>query len=79
MPIHVDIRINERLINQIHIGRLSGGTGADDVNTYLAVEGDQPLVLPEWKQRGVEFEHRYGDGAEKCIELAIVALRDANE
>lgn len=74
MPVHVDIRINDRLINQIHIGRVSGGTDVDDINTYLAVEGDRPVVLPEWHKRGVSFEHRYGDGAEVCVRKAIEAL-----
>lgn len=74
MPIHVDIRINDRLINQIHIGRLEGGTNPDDINVYLAVEGEQPVVLPEWHKRGAPFEHRYGDGAEICVKKAIEVL-----
>jgi len=27
MPLHVDIRINDHLLNTLHIGRVSGGAG----------------------------------------------------
>lgn len=74
MPIHVDIRINETLINTIHIGRFRGGTKPDDINLYLAVEGDRPQSLDDWV-KGVEYNHRYGDGAEICVMKAIEALK----
>jgi len=45
MPIHVDIRINEKLINSLHIGRMKGGTNPDDVNDYLVVEGKNQNYL----------------------------------
>jgi len=74
MPIHVDIKINDTLINTLHIGRFSGeGTKADSVNVYLAVEGDRPTSLDDWI-RGVEYRHRYGDGAEVCVVKALKAL-----
>jgi len=75
MPIHVDIRINETLINTIHIGRIRGNPGEDSINTYMAVEGDRPQTLEEWFEFGVEYEHRYGDGAEICVMKAIEALK----
>jgi hypothetical protein len=74
MPIHVDIRINEQLINQIHIGRTSGGNRPDHVNTYLVVEGEEPIRVTDWMERGTEYLHRYGDGAEVCVLKALTAL-----
>lgn len=74
MPIHVDIKINDTLINTLHIGRFSGeGTRPDDVNLYLAVEGKKPQGLDDWI-KGSEFRHRYGDGAEVCVMKAIEVM-----
>ncbi len=73
MPLHVDIKINDRLLSQIHIGRIQGGTDPDSVNTYVAHEGEEPKTREEWLQ-GVRFEHRYGDGAEVCVRKALMAL-----
>ena len=79
MPIHVDIRINDTVINTIHIGRFSGeGTKADDVNVYLAVEGKKPTNLDDWVMGGKEFRHRYGDGAEVCLAKALTVLGYGN-
>lgn len=74
MPIHVNIDINGHPIEQLHIGRIKGGTDQDDVNTYLAVIGTKPLSVEEWKEYGVEFTHRYGDMALICVQKAISAI-----
>lgn len=74
MPLHVYININKELINQIHIGRVEGGTEPDDINKYLAVDGMYPLRMEDWHINGIPFEHRYGDGAEKCVQRAMEAL-----
>jgi hypothetical protein len=74
MPIHVDIRINRELIEKLHIGRLEGGTDADDVNIYVACLGPEPLRVDDWIERGVKYEHRYGDGALVCVRRALDAL-----
>jgi hypothetical protein len=79
MPIHVDIRINETLIKQIHIGRIRGSAKKNSINTYLAYEGDRPETLEDWFDRGTEYEHRYGDGAEVCVAKALKALGYNNE
>jgi len=77
VPIHVDIKINDTLINTLHIGRFSGeGTKPDSVNTYLIVEGDRPKSLDDWI-KGKEYKHRYGDGAEVCVMKGIQALAAA--
>lgn len=74
MPIHVDIRINDTLINQIHITRVRGGTGREEVNDYLAVDGPRPTRLEDWLIDGAPYTHRYGDGAEVCVIKALQAL-----
>jgi hypothetical protein len=74
MPLHVDIRVNANLISRIHIGRISGGTSPDDINTYRAVLGEEPKRYEDWFESGTEFTHRYGDGAEVCVQKAIEAL-----
>lgn len=79
MPLHVDIRVNDSLLNTLHIGRFSGGTDPDDMNIYLIVEGKKPASLDDWVMRGTEFKHRYGDGAEICVMRGIRALRGEGE
>jgi hypothetical protein len=79
MPLHVDIRINERLLHTINIGRLHGGTKPDDINTYRAVTtlGGRDFDVDYYAAGSVEFAHRYGDGADICIAKAIAALTAA--
>jgi hypothetical protein len=73
MPLHVDIRVNDLLINTLHIGRISGGTRPDNINTYMIVEGERPQSVEDWLD-GVEYNHRYGDGAEVCVIKGLQAL-----
>jgi hypothetical protein len=79
MPIHVDIKINDKLINSLHIGRLRGGTKWDDINDYLVIEGDTPVSFSDWEAVGVPFQHRYGDGAEVCVMKAIQAIKNVEK
>lgn len=72
MPIHVDVYINERHIKSYHIGRESGTTAPDSVNRYWIHE-TEGLDVGEWTGEN-EFEHRYGDGVDVCIEKGIKAL-----
>ena len=74
MPLHVDIRVNNKLINQIHIGRIRGRTQPDDINDYFVVEGDRPMRLEDWHVDGIPYTHRYGDGAEVCVIKGLQAL-----
>jgi hypothetical protein len=75
MPIHVDIRVNQELVNQLHIARVKGGTGPEDINEYIIVEGDLPRSLSDWYTDGIPFQHAYIDGAEICVMRGIKALR----
>jgi hypothetical protein len=74
VPIHVTIAINKDTIETLHIGRIEGGSDPNDINTYLAALGKQPKSLEEWKENGVEFQHRYGDGALTCVRKALQKL-----
>ena len=75
MPLHIDIRINDTLLNTLHIARVKGGTDADDINDYLILEGDEPLRYEDWLIDGSPFTHRYGDGAEVCVMKGIQAMQ----
>lgn len=79
MPLHVYVNINHQGLDSLHIARIEGGTDPDDINTYVAVQGDEPYFYEEWLERGVKYEHRYGDGALTCVRKGIEALekRDA--
>lgn len=74
MPIHVTIKINDHLLHEVHIGRIAGDTNPNSKNVYVAVIGEEPLRLENWKERGVLFNHRYGDGADVCVRKALKAL-----
>lgn len=73
MPLHARIYINDTEIETLHIGRTKGGTKPDSINSYLAVLGDRPQTADDWFA-GVDFTHRYGDGALICVQKAIEAL-----
>lgn len=74
MPLHVTIKVNQETVETLHIGRIEGGVGTDDINTYLAVLGEEPLRLDDWQKRGTEYTHRYGDGALVCVKKALEAI-----
>jgi hypothetical protein len=74
MPLHVTIKINRETLETLHIGRIKGGTRPNDLNSYLVIVGEEPLGLSEWESGGVEYSHRYGDGALVCVRKALEAL-----
>ena len=77
MPLHVTVKINRETIETLHIGRIEGGTGPDDINKYLVVVGEEPLRMDTWEEYGVAYKHRYGDGALVCVRKALDALEGA--
>ena len=79
MPLHVYVKLNRQGLDELHIARIEGGTDPDDINTYVAVQGEEPLFYDDWIERGIQYEHRYGDGALTCVRKGIEALekRDA--
>lgn len=76
MPLHVTININREVLETLHIGRIEGGEKPDDINKYLVVVGEKPWMPDAWKMYGVEYEHRYGDGALVCVRKALDALEN---
>lgn len=76
MPLNVSIAINGSPISHFHIGRLAGNTSPDSKNVYAVVESDRPddsqVTNEEWLA-APKFDHFYGDGAEKCVALALEA------
>lgn len=74
MPLHIDIRVNSKLINTLHIARVRGGTHPDDINDYIITDGPEPLRHKDWLIDGIPFTHRYGDGAEICVMKGIQAM-----
>ena len=75
MPLHAEIYINSTYIEGLHIGRIKGNTKPDTINTYLVVNGPLPRTEEDWA-KGVNFTHRYGDGALTCVRKAIEALEN---
>lgn len=82
MPLNVSIALNGRPITHFHIGRLSGDTSADSINTYAVLSSNQPDDLQisnaDWLA-APRFEHIYGDGAERCVQLALQAYLNSDE
>lgn len=76
MPLHAEIYINSTYIDGLHIGRIAGGTDPNDENTYLVVNGPLPRSTEGWTNGGIQFNHRYGDGALVCVRKAIQALEE---
>ena len=74
MPVHVSIRVNEQLITEIHIGRVTELENHTQVSTYMAVAGVFPDRNIPYTTRGTAFEHKYDEGVEVCVQKALVAL-----
>lgn len=78
MPIHVDIAINERLITRVHIARMEDLRGEDHEHIYSVVQSEQPPYAIDYA-KGALFTHYYNEGAEVCVEKALVALRESKK
>lgn len=92
MPLHVDVRINEKLLRRIHIARMtSNGMNSDSINEYAVVLGlpknNQKGGLErkvfseepeqwEWDLSDIRFFHRYGDDELSCLMKALVAVQE---
>jgi hypothetical protein len=70
MPIHIPIYVNDKIIKTYHIGRVSGDTNPESINTYLIIEDDFP-----WEE-GKMFTHRYGDSIDACVIKGINAIME---
>lgn len=91
MPLHIDIKINEKLIRRLHIARMtSNGMNPDSINEYAVVMGEKRPVIGggldskvfpvepefwEWDLSEIRFLHRYGDDELTCLIKAIEAVK----
>jgi hypothetical protein len=73
MPVYVDVWVNDRAVKTYAIGRISGGTDADDMNVYAVMQLDK-IDRPLGWDTSIQFEHRYGDGIDVCIRKGLAAL-----
>lgn len=90
MPLHIDVRINETIVDRLHIARLTKeGMSDSSVNEYGIIRSakestyNESGVLvrrfpqePEWVDwlEAPSFEHRYGDDALVCLLRALETL-----
>jgi hypothetical protein len=71
--ITVTIAISDRNVSNMQIIRVKGDSTADSVNTYKVLLIDDSSEDMDW-DKGVAFNHRYGDGVEVCAMKAMAAL-----
>lgn len=75
MPVHVDIKINEKYIKTVHIGRDEGLRGKQEVHAYTVTDKVTSDGRPDWwGDDCAHFEHRYSDGVEVCVTKGLQAL-----
>jgi hypothetical protein len=76
MPLHVEIRVNDRVLETIHIGRLESLYSNTQESTYAVWKDDEELGSLDDVPL---FKHRYDEGAEVCVMKALQALNDGYE
>lgn len=90
MPLHIDVRINDELIERLHISRLSkNGMQERSVNEYGVIRSAKETAYnesgvtvkrfpeePEWVDwlEAPSFQHQYGDDALVCVLRALETL-----
>jgi hypothetical protein len=79
MPIHVDIRINDKHIRTVHIGREDDFLGTEGEHTYRITESTINTRADWWDPDSVQFTHVYSEGAEVCVAKGLLALYGEGE
>ena len=81
MPIEVSIKVNEREVSVLQIARVSGGfdRNAGKTHTYSVLKQPKPPQRDAEWDAGAKFTHRYGDGVETCVRIALEALNSELE
>lgn len=90
MPLHIDVRINEEIIERLHISRLSkNGMSEGSVNEYGVIRSVKETAYnesgvtikqfprePEWVEwlEAPSFQHRYGDDSLVCLLRALETM-----
>lgn len=72
MPLTVDIKINDQLIETIRITRTEALRGHNQMHEYIA----QVIGKPE---HVATFHHYYNQGAQECVLRALEALAQQKE
>lgn len=65
MPLYIDIRINQKPLDSLVIGRLEDFKGHDRAHRYRVTSSAGGSAL---------FDHVYSDGARVCVQRALNAL-----
>jgi hypothetical protein len=79
MATQVEMRVNGSIINVLHIARIEGTTDKHSINRYLA-GFRRPGEQPDWYAPDmVEFDHRYGNGIEELVRIALNEIKDSEE
>lgn len=68
MSIQVTIAVNHQQVQAISIGRLESLSGTDETHKYGVYRGTGR------DGNFATFTHKYSDGIEKCVSLALEAL-----
>ena len=74
MPINIEVYVNQKYIKQYRIGRAEGTTEPDSINTYHILEFEHGDTKTQKWSEGPQFQHRYGDGIDICIQKGLEAL-----
>lgn len=89
MPLRIDVKANNELLERLHIARMneSGGTNPDAVNSYSVIRGTKDLVLrdePPFDKREFPEDVAWADWLDADVEFthrygdgAIVLLMKA--
>ena len=74
MPLHVEIKINERALQTVTIGRMEEFKGEDYWHTYMVTTTNDRGDVER-----ATFNHLYRNGAEECVRRALEALSNKRE
>ena len=74
MPIHIDIRVNDELIKQVHIGRDEIFGATDKTHRYMVTDQVHMTRADFYGKDAKTFMHKYDDGLEICVRKGLEAL-----
>lgn len=78
MPIHITIELNDRVIERLHIARISNSSSRAPgrVHQYSILKQEHAPTNDAGWEAGTHFTHQYGDGLETCIRKGLEALEN---
>jgi hypothetical protein len=69
MPLHAEIRINDKPIQVVTVARMEEFKGPDYWHIYMVVTTND-----KGEETSATFNHLYRNGAEECLRRALEAL-----